>query len=79
MMLQFSFVFVWRHFVPMVPPVVITINKHAYFVSGWPLKEAERDDHFRTAPTENSGPKFKIRLLRSLVNLLPFRISNQKE
>ena len=29
-------------------------NTHAYFVNGWE-KEAERDDHFRTAPTENSG------------------------
>ena len=30
-------------------------NTHAYFVSPWE-KEAERDDYFRTAPTENSGP-----------------------
>ena len=47
-------------------------NTHAYFVSGWG-KEAERDDHFRTAPTENSGPKFKFRLLRSLVKLITFQ------
>ena len=47
-------------------------NTHAYFVSGWE-KEAERDDHFRTAPTENSGPKFKFRLLRSLVKLITFQ------
>ena len=71
MMLQFSFVFVRRHFVPMVPPAVITI-RNAYFVSGWE-KEAERDDHFRTAPTENSGPKFKLRLLRSLVKRITFQ------
>ena len=47
-------------------------NTHAYFVSGWE-KEAERDDHFRTAPTENSGPKFKFRLLHSLVKLIAFQ------
>ena len=47
-------------------------NTHVYFVSGWE-KEAERDDHFRTAPTENSGPKFKFRLLRSLVKLITFQ------
>ena len=47
-------------------------NTHAYFVSGWE-KEAEKDDHFRTAPTENSGPKFKFRLLRSLVKLITFQ------
>ena len=47
-------------------------NTHAYFVSGWE-KEAERDDHFRAAPTENSGPKFKFRLLRSLVKLITFQ------
>ena len=47
-------------------------NTHAYFVSGWE-KEAERDDHFRTAPTENSGPKFKFRLLHSLVKLITFQ------
>ena len=47
-------------------------NTHAYFVSGW-AREAERDDHFRTAPTENSGPKFKFRLLRSLVKLITFQ------
>ena len=41
-------------------------------VSGWE-KEAERDDHFRTAPTENSGPKFKLRLLHSLVKLTTFQ------
>ena len=71
MMLQFSFVFcaaslrahgsARRH-----------NNTHAYFVRGWE-KEAERDDHFRTAPTENSGPKFKFRLLRSLVKLITFQ------
>ena len=44
-------------------------NTHAYFVSGWE-KEAERDDHFRTAPTENFGPTFKFCLPRSLVKLL---------
>ena len=33
----------------------------------------ERDDHFRTAPTENSGPKFKFRLLHSLVKLITFQ------
>ena len=47
-------------------------NTHAYFVSGWE-KEAERDDHFRTVPTENSGPKFKFRFLRSLVKLITFQ------
>ena len=47
-------------------------NTHAYFVSRWE-KEAERDDYFRTAPTENSGPKFKFRLLPSLVKLLTFQ------
>ena len=47
-------------------------NTHAYFVSGWE-KEAERNDHFQTAPTENSGPKFKFRLLHSLVKLIPFQ------
>ena len=47
-------------------------NTHAYFVSGWE-KEAERNDHFRTAPTENSGPKFKFRLLHSLVKLITFQ------
>ena len=52
-------------------------NTHAYFVSRWE-KEAERDDYFRTTPTENSGPKFKFRLLRSLVKLLTFQISNKK-
>ena len=31
------------------------------------------DDHFRTAPTENSGPKFKFRLLHSLVKLITFQ------
>ena len=47
-------------------------NTHAYFVSGWE-KEAERNDHFRTAPTENSGPKFKFRLLHSFVKLITFQ------
>ena len=47
-------------------------NTHAYFVSRWE-KEAERDDYFRTAPTENSGPKFKFRLLHSLVKLITFQ------
>ena len=47
-------------------------NTHAYFVSQWE-KEAERDDYFRTTPTENSGPKFKFRLLRSLVKLITFQ------
>ena len=47
-------------------------NTHAYFVSPWE-KEAETDDYFRTAPTRNSGPKFKFRLLRSLVKLLTFQ------
>ena len=47
-------------------------NTHAYFVSRWE-KEAERDDYFRTAPTENSGPKFKFRLLHSLVKLIAFQ------
>ena len=70
MMLQFSFVFVRRHFVPMVPRC--HNNTHAYFVSRWE-KEAERDDYFRTAPTEKSGPKFKFRLLHSLVNLITFQ------
>ena len=74
MMLQFSFVFVRRHFVPMVPPAN---NTHAYFVSRWE-KEAERDDYFRTAPTENSGPKFKFRLLHSLVKLITFQNSQPK-
>ena len=49
-------------------------NTHAYFVSGRE-KEAERNDHFRTAPTENSGPKFKFRLLHSLVKLIMVRTS----
>ena len=56
----------------MAPPAVIIIRMHAYFVSPWE-KEAERDDYFRTTPTENSGPKFKFRLLRSLVKLLTFQ------
>ena len=47
-------------------------NTHAYFGSQWE-KEAEREDYFRTTPTENSGPKFKFRLLRSLVKLLTFQ------
>ena len=47
-------------------------NTHAYFVSGWE-KEAERDNPFRTAPTENPGPKHKFRLLRSLVKLITFQ------
>ena len=47
-------------------------NTHAYFVSRWE-KEAERDNYFRTTPTENSGPKVKFRLLRSLVKLLTFQ------
>ena len=47
-------------------------NTHAYFVSQWE-KEAERQDYFRTTLTENSGPKFKFRMLRSLVKLLTFQ------
>ena len=47
-------------------------NTHAHFVSRWE-KEAERDDYFRTTPTEISGPKFKFRLLHSLVKLLTFQ------
>ena len=41
-------------------------------ISRWE-KEAERDDHFRTAPTENSGPRLKFRLLRSLLKLITFQ------
>ena len=41
-------------------------NTHAYFVSRW-------ENYFRTTPTENSGPKFKFCLLRSLVKLLTFQ------
>ena len=52
-------------------------NTHAYFVSRWE-KEAERNDYFRTAPTENSGPKFKFRLLHSLVKLITFQNFNPK-
>ena len=47
-------------------------NTHVYFVSRWE-KEAERDDYFRTTPTENFGPKFKFRLLRSLVKQHTFQ------
>ena len=41
-------------------------NTHACFVSQWE-KEAEKEDYVRTTLTENSGPKFKFRLLHSLV------------
>ena len=70
MMLQFSFVL--RASLRAHCSARCHNNTHAYFVSPWE-KEAERDDYFRTAPTENSGPKFKFHLLRSLVKLLTFQ------
>ena len=47
-------------------------NTHAYLVSQWE-KGAEREDYFQTTLTENFGPKFKFRLLHSLVKLLTFQ------
>ena len=70
MMLQFSFVL--RASLRACGSAHRHNNTHAYFVSHWE-KEAERDDYFRTTPTENSGSKFKFRLLRSLVKLLTFQ------
>ena len=71
MMLQFSFVFCAAS-LRAHGSARCHNNTHAYFVSRWE-KEAERDDYFRTAPTENSGPKFKFRLLHSLVKLITFQ------
>ena len=70
MMLQFSFIL--RASLRAHGSARCHNNMHAYFVSRWE-KEAERDDYFPTAPTENFGPKFKVRLLRSLVKLLTFQ------
>ena len=70
MMLQFSFVL--RASLCAHGSARCHNNTHAYFVSRWE-KEAERDDYFRTTPTENSGPKFKFHLFRSLVKLLTFQ------
>ena len=70
MMLQFSFVL--RASLRAHGSARRHNNTHVYFVSWWE-KEAERDDYFRTTPTENSGPKFKFHLLRSLIKLLSFQ------
>ena len=70
MMLQFSFVL--RASLRAHGSARCHNNTHAYFVSWWE-KEAEREDYFRTTPKENSGPKFKFRLLRSLIKLLTFQ------
>ena len=75
MMLQFSFVL--RASFRTHGTARFHNNTHAYFVSQWE-KEAEREDSFGTTPTQNSGPKFKFRLLHSLVKLLTFQIFKTK-
>ena len=66
-----QFHFCARHFVPMVPPAVISIHMRTLSVDG--RKKRKGNVYLRTTPTENSGPKVKFRLLRSLVKLLTFQ------